>query len=430
MLSDSSKASRKNKHRVIHIDSPSREIPLKKKPVSETASQELDKGSQTVKFDPSSEQPKSKGKKLKPKSVTPKSKSSSSTSKSSSKSYLKETVTRTEITTTKEYPEDSDTSDPTKGVVKKREVKRTITTNIYPEEKPMGPLPIVNTTERRYTTRVESPKSRPVEPFSKYILTKYDKEKSSSSSQSRPQNNICGTFSPGLRTAVEGKLKRAHKIGPQKPKDPYRPKKGAKFHVDRAPRIDRSPESSKSGKVRKAKNGKKKGELEKADESTESSGSKKAKKARTPKKTAAEKQWESADKSTESSTSAKAKKVKTPKKALSPPKYSPRDLPPWGVPSAEVPIEVELPKKERKAPSPPSTLQYSSSQSSLLGKAIHRRTPPSGKRHKKKKKHEQFVEAGKSESYLEHQLQYAIAGRKKGKKQVRLFLPVFEGSPG
>ncbi|KAL6732329.1 hypothetical protein Aduo_003100 [Ancylostoma duodenale] len=390
MLSDSSKASGKHKHRVIHIDSPSREIPLKKKPVSEAAEQEMNKGSQTVKFDPSSNQPKQKGKKLKPKSVTPKSNTSSSTSKSSSKSrsYLKETVTRTEITTTKEYPDDSDTSDPTKGVVKKQEVKTTTTTNIYPDEEPMGPLPMAKTTERRYTTRVESPTQKPVEPFSKYILTKHDREKSSSSSRSRPLNDICDTLSPGVKTAMEDKLRRSHKIGPEEPRDPYRPKKFTKFHVERAPRIDRSSESSKSAKAKKAKKAKKKREPERADESTESSES------------------------------VKARKVKTPKKAMSPLKDSPRNLPPWGVASAEVPIEVELPKKEKKAPSPPSTLQYTSSQSSLLGKSIHRRTPPSGKRHKKKKKHEPFVEAGKSESYLEQRLQYAIAGRKKGKKQI------------
>ncbi|EYC30338.1 hypothetical protein Y032_0005g2586 [Ancylostoma ceylanicum] len=407
MLSDSSKASKKRRHRVIHIDSPSREIPLKKKPADEAAQQEADKSSQvvkfdensseTVKFDSSAVQPKMKGKKLKPKSVTPKSKTSSSTSSSKTKSYLKETVTRTVITTTKEFPEGSDTNDPTKGVVKKREVNTTTTTNIYPEEKPMGPLPIVKTTERTFTTKVESPPkptAKPVEPFSKYILSKYDKEKSTSSSERRPQNEVCCDLGPVLRTAMENRLRSYVKPGPPQPKDPYRPKKVAKFHVERAPKIERSSESSRSDKAVKGK------------------------KVRAKKK---EQESGGGDESTESSKSAKPKKAKTPKRTvpagISPPKDSPRNLPPWGVPSAEVPIEVELPKKERKAPSPPSTLQYTSSQSSLLGRAIHRKTPPSGKRHKKKKKLEPFVEATKSESYLNQRLQYAIAGRKIGKKQ-------------
>lgn len=152
---------------------------------------------------------------------------------------------------------------------------------------------------------------------------------------------------------------------------------------------------------------------EDTDNSTKSSKSTKAAKKRTPKKGVGKK------KERESQSTSRTESVKTARSST-PKKESPCILPPWGVPSAEVPLEVELPKKQKKPPAPPSTLQYTSSQSSLLGRAVHRKTPPSGKRHKKKKKHEPFVEAGKSDSYLDHRLQYSIAGRKIGKKQVRL----------
>ncbi|KHJ78583.1 hypothetical protein OESDEN_21794 [Oesophagostomum dentatum] len=151
-------------------------------------------------------------------------------------------------------------------------------------------------------------------------------------------------------------------------------------------------------------------EREEASESTRSTS--KRRKARTPRKKGRRGSRSSADDesvSTARASTPRKRRPRTPKRKPEPP---PKQLLPWGLSSAENPIE--RPMHEKKAVSPPTILQYNSSHSSLLGHPVHRCSPPSSRHHHhhhKKHKHS-FKEAGVSESYLDHQIQLSIGGPK------------------
>ncbi|KAK6726022.1 hypothetical protein RB195_004376 [Necator americanus] len=388
-FSQSSKRSKKRRKLTGHMDTALKEISLEKKEAGEVkADEKVQKDLHAMQGDSKSAELK----KITPKAVTPKTRSTStSTSKKGvtekqakkSKSYLKETITRTEIITTKEFPGDiKSLDDATKGTVKKREVKTTSTVNIYPEDKVAGQLvPGIET--RNYTTTeiLKKPgESGTVEPFSRFVLGNRDQGTSSGPSQKSEYAESISELSSLLKTAVEQSSNISKNKPSSKPRDPYRP-----------PKVSQDSTVEKLSAVHKV--------------NKESDKSAEQKKIKATKKTLSHRESENTTR-TESSIKAE----RTPAQQME----SPRTMPPWGLPSREDPTEMTAVKKHSKAKSTPSTLQYTSSQSSLIGKSYPRKTPPSAKRHKKKKE-EGFTEAGKSESYLERTLKYAIAGRKPSK---------------
>ncbi|VDM66733.1 unnamed protein product, partial [Strongylus vulgaris] len=98
-------------------------------------------------------------------------------------------------------------------------------------------------------------------------------------------------------------------------------------------------------------------------------------------------------------------------------KENARILPEWGLSSSELPVEKRV---VRERPKSPPTLQYSSSQSALIGGKVHRVSPPSSRvRNHSHKKSENFRLAEKSQSYLDRQISAARRRSYIAKQQIK-----------
>ncbi|VDK50234.1 unnamed protein product [Cylicostephanus goldi] len=346
------------------------------RPTNEELAQKVDKDTEMVEYDASSMKTKEQRQRF-PKIITPKTRSSSkSTSKKKKKSYLKETVTRTEILTTKEVP-DGVGYDPSKAVIKNKEIKTKTTTNIYPDKTPEAPLP--QTQIRRTFTRSESSdRSKNAEPFSRFLL---NGEKESS------QKDYIAMVKNALEAAL---VEWEDKHRPKKPIDPYRPPKKSSKKGSRK-------SSRKSSAVR----------VIKID--TSGVGTKESAKAR--RKTSKRKKREKVTVA-KSKTPTESDELKTATRARSN-GDSMQTLSESGLASAKFPVVKHAKIKT------PSTLAFSPSHSSLLGKKVKPRTPTKVRRHSRTpKRSEGFNLAERSESYLDRQISAARRRERTAKKQV------------
>ncbi|CAJ0595833.1 unnamed protein product [Cylicocyclus nassatus] len=319
-----------------------------------------------------------KERKRTPKITTPRTKSSSKSTSKKKKSYLKETVTRTEIFTRKEVP---DGVSPSKAVIKNKEIKTTTTTNIYPDKTPEAPLPETQV-KRTFTRSESSVGSKNAEPFSRFLLN--------GEKESCQKDNVA-TVKDALEAALTD-WEEKHR--PKKPIDPYRPPKKTSKKSFRT-------SSKKSSRVK----------VIKIDTSTANT----SESAKVLRRKASKKKKREKTNVAKSKTPTENDDMKTATGTTS--NGGSTTLPEWGLASAELPVEK---RAKREKLEPPSTLTFSPSHSSLLGKKVKPRSPPKVRRHSRnQKRSEGFNLAERSESYLDRQISAARRRERTAKKQIR-----------